>query len=76
MGQRKSALRRGWIAGMIVLTIGMTGGCAMGRKAEQETLRMSGIEKLEAGDYTGAIADLDVYKRQGYGRTSHPLSGR
>ena len=70
MGQRKSALRRGWIAGMIVLTIGMTGGCAMGRKAEQETLRMSGIEKLEAGDYTGAIADLEAALNLGKGRVS------
>lgn len=58
------------MAGIIVLTIGMVSGCAMERKAEQETLRMSGIEELDAGDYTGAIGDLEAALDLGNGRVS------
>lgn len=68
MKKKTSVLKTLWIAGALSLVIGASCGCAAGRGADRETLRLSGIEKLDAGDYGGAIADLEEALSLGKGR--------
>lgn len=66
-------LSRGMSRGLAVLAAALLGigtaGCGQASAARQE-LRLQGIEKLESGDYSGAIADLDEALSQGKGRVS------
>ena len=47
-----------WIPICIGIFAAALGGCA-GNTAERQALRLQGIEKIDAGDYSGAISDLD-----------------
>ena len=67
MKKKISVLKTLWIAGVLSLVIGAFSGCAAGG-ADREALRLSGIEKLDAGDYGGAIADLEEALSLGKGR--------
>ena len=68
MKKKKSVLKTVWIAGILSLVIGTAGGCSAGNGTDREALRLSGIEKLDAGDYGGAIADLEEALSLGKGK--------
>lgn len=65
-GEHRASKRRGCLSGRLALSAAVLmtaafslGGCKEKGPDKQE-LRMSGIEKLDAGDYSGAVADLDA----------------
>ena len=53
---------------ILALAAGMISGCSLKTAENREALRMSGIEKLDAGDYAGAISDLEEALDLGKGR--------
>ena len=53
---------------ILALAAGMISGCSLKTAENREALRMSGIGKLDAGDYAGAISDLEEALDLGKGR--------
>lgn len=57
--QKKQANRKAAFCAVVLMTAAsVLGGCGEAGPDKKE-LRMSGIQKLDAGDYAGAVADLD-----------------
>lgn len=68
MGQRETRLKKLLLIAASAAAISLLGGCSLGSGAKRQELRLSGIEKLDAGDYAGAIADLEEALSLGKGR--------
>lgn len=68
MGQRGIRLKSLLLIAGTAASISLLGGCGLGSGAGRQELRLSGIEKLDAGDYAGAIADLEEALNLGKGR--------
>lgn len=68
MRRKENRLKRFLLIAASAAAISLLGGCGLGSGAKRQELRLSGIEKLDAGDYGGAIADLEEALSLGKGK--------
>ena len=68
MRQRETKLKKLLLIAASAAAISLLGSCSLGSGAKRQELRLSGIEKLDAGDYEGAIGDLEEALSMGKGK--------
>ena len=68
MRQRETKLKKLLVIAASAAAISLLGSCSLGSGAKRQELRLSGIEKLDAGDYEGAIGDLEEALSMGKGK--------